>query len=271
MVPSPSPEMSAGGKPGQMVKQDDLTIEFQFENPYWLFELVLAGDMGPGRGQAVGQFHIYYDGGYAPKAYLSQFLPKYKPQAELDTAAKAANYTDWKARFRCSGLGAQPRSAGDGALESCDRSDITKPQWTAERNPYYWEVDTAGNSCPTSTRFSGPGRERQRSSTCAPSLASSISRSGVSAARTCPSSSRTRQRADYTVHIDPGTNGGDANIYFNFSYNEDPEIQKWILNKDFRRALSMATDRAQINEAFFLGLGTPGSPIPSPVHAGIPG
>ena len=73
------------------------------------------------------------------------------------------------------------------------------------------------------------------------------------------------------IHIDPGTNGGDANMYFNFSFEADPEIKKWILNKDFRRALSMATDRDQINEAFFLGLGTSGSAVPAPNMPEYPG
>ena len=32
------------------------------------------------------------------------------------------------------------------------------------------------------------------------------------------------------MHIDPGANGGDANLYFNLYFNEDPEIQKSYYN-----------------------------------------
>ncbi len=47
------------------------------------------------------------------------------------------------------------------------------------------------------------------------------------------------------------------------SYKGDPEIAKWIQNVDFRRALSMSIDRDQMNETFWLGLGTPGSIAPN--------
>ena len=42
-------------------------------------------------------------------------------------------------------------------------------------------------------------------------------------------------------------------------------------NKDFRRALSMGIDRDQINEAFFLGTGTPGSVAPADDAPDSPG
>ena len=55
------------------------------------------------------------------------------------------------------------------------------------------------------------------------------------------------------------------------SYEGDPEIAKWLTNTDFRRALSLAIDRDQINEAFFLGLGTPGTVVPAETHPHSPG
>ncbi len=47
------------------------------------------------------------------------------------------------------------------------------------------------------------------------------------------------------------------------SFSADPEIAKWINNVDFRRALSLGIDRNQMNETFWLGLGTPGSTCPA--------
>jgi peptide/nickel transport system substrate-binding protein len=52
-------------------------------------------------------------------------------------------------------------------------------------------------------------------------------------------------------------------LHTNQAYEGDPEIQKWILTRDFRRALSMGIDRDQLNETFWLGVGTPGSVAPS--------
>jgi peptide/nickel transport system substrate-binding protein len=70
-------------------------------------------------------------------------------------------------------------------------------------------------------------------------------------------------RGKYKVHLDPGFNGSDSELKFNFAYRLDPEIQKWFANLDFRRALALGIDRGQVNEAFFLGLGVTGTPIPA--------
>ncbi len=57
----------------------------------------------------------------------------------------------------------------------------------------------------------------------------------------------------------------------NQSYKADPEIRKWLTNADFRRALSLAIDRDQMNETFWLGIGTPGSPVPAESMPQSPG
>ena len=57
----------------------------------------------------------------------------------------------------------------------------------------------------------------------------------------------------------------------NQSYDADPEIAKWLRNRDFRHALALGIDRDQLNEVFWLGVGTPGSPAPdesSPYNPG---
>ena len=71
------------------------------------------------------------------------------------------------------------------------------------------------------------------------------------------------QRGNYTVHLDLGYNGSDTNLIFTLGYKADPEIGKLIATPDFRRALSLGIDRDQVNDAFFLGLGTPGSVVPA--------
>ncbi len=88
VVPAPIPEMSAGGKPGRMVKIDETTIRFEFEAPHLLFPSMLAGDTLIGGGQAARQSGSGTFGCYAPAHYLKQFLPKYSSEAECN--AKAA-------------------------------------------------------------------------------------------------------------------------------------------------------------------------------------
>jgi len=65
------------------------------------------------------------------------------------------------------------------------------------------------------------------------------------------------------VHLDPALNGSDANLQINHAYDADPEIAKWLQTRDFRRALSLGIDRDQLNETFWLGVGTAGSVAPA--------
>ena len=78
-------------------------------------------------------------------------------------------------------------------------------------------------------------------------------------------------RGKYRVHIDVGFNGSDSQLVFNMAYRADAELAKWFANADFRRALSIAIDRDQLNQAFWLGLFTPGSGVPSEVMPESPG
>lgn len=270
LVPTPLMELAPGGKPGKMVKKDDVTIEFQFEAPYWLFELVLAGDMNTGRGQTTGQFATYYYGGYAPKHYLSKFLPKYTPQADLDAQAKAAGFDGWKSRFVVLKDWQRNPELPIMAPWRCT-SEITKPQWILERNPYFWEVDTAGNQLPYIDKVQLTLAENTEVLNLRAIAGEYDQQERHIDIQKLPVYIENQQKGNYTVHLDPGVYGGDTILKINHAYEKDPEIAKWLRNKDFRRALSMGIDRDQINEAFFLGLGTPGSPIPDPSMPESPG
>ena len=72
-----------------------------------------------------------------------------------------------------------------------------------------------------------------------------------------------QQKGNYTVKLDPALNGADAAFHFNQSYDADPEIAKWMRNRDFRHALALGIDRDQLNETFWLGVGTSGSVVPT--------
>ena len=76
-----------------------------------------------------------------------------------------------------------------------------------------------------------------------------------------------QDKGNYKVHLDLGFAGSDFMFHVNQSYTADPEIRKWLTNADFRRALSLGIDRDQLNETFWLGVGTPGSPAPGETHA----
>ena len=110
--------MSAGGKPGQVVKIDETTVEFQFDNPHYLFVELLAGDTLIGGGQSVRQSQGVTYGAYAPKHYLKQFLPKYSSEEAVNAQGQGRRLRELgEAPPLQEGLVVQPGAADDRAVE----------------------------------------------------------------------------------------------------------------------------------------------------------
>ena len=72
------------------------------------------------------------------------------------------------------------------------------------------------------------------------------------------------EQGDYSVHLDPGAYGSDATLQINHSYDADPRSPSGCRTR-LPRALSMGIDRDQLNETFWLGVGSPGSVAPARV------
>ena len=85
-----SPDMTVNGKPGKVVKVDETTVEFEFDDPYFLFFDLLAGDTLIGGGQSVRQ-----SAGLHVRRLCAQALPEAVP-AEVFLAEAAA--TRWPSR-----------------------------------------------------------------------------------------------------------------------------------------------------------------------------
>src|SRR2546422_8314415 len=86
-------------------------------------------------------------GAYTPSHYVRQFHPKYIGREEADRKAKAAGFDGWVAYIK---------NRWDWRLNP-DLPVVTPwktvtpiniPTWVLERNPYFYEVDTAGNQLP---------------------------------------------------------------------------------------------------------------------------
>ena len=73
-----------------------------------------------------------------------------------------------------------------------------------------------------------------------------------------------RETGNYRLELTPNWRGTGFN--FNLTYDEDPEINKWINNVDFRRALALSVDRDAFNQTFFQGLGLNRNASPLPAH-----
>src|SRR5580658_843435 len=147
LIQSPAPELSVNGKPGRISKVDETTVQFDFDDPHFLFASQLAGDTQVGGGQSRLQSEERELGLYAPAHYLKQFLPKYSSVDELNQKARAAGFTNWAQVFK---IKSDWRLNPDVPTISAWRmtQPINSQTWLFERNAYFWAVDTAGNQLP---------------------------------------------------------------------------------------------------------------------------
>jgi peptide/nickel transport system substrate-binding protein len=262
LVPTPHPDFMINGKSGALRKVDDTTVRFEFPEPNYLFLDILAGSTSMGGGQALWQMEGRTMGAYTPSHYVRQFHPKYIGKDEADRKAKAAGFDGWVAYIK---------NRWDWRLNPelpvltpwKTVTPINNPTWVLERNPYFYEVDTAGNQLPYLDRVQLTLAENLEVLNLRAIAGQYDLQERHTAMTKIPVFLENRDKVGYDVHLDPALNGSDATLQTNQAYDADPEIAKWLQTPDFRRALSMGIDRDQLNETFWLGIGTPGSIAPS--------
>lgn len=252
-------ELQVAGTEGRVVKVDDYTVRFEFEGANFLLveQFAAQGNMG---GQTWGQNSGRSLGPYAPASYLKQFHPDYTDPAKVDELARAAGYENWVQHFH---FLKDWRLNTDAPVLGPWKTvqPINSSNWVLERNPYYWMVDTEGNQLPYIDRVSfGLAEDLEVVNLRAIAGEYDYQQRHLQLAK-LPVLLENQERGDYKVHIDLATYGSDLVLHMNMSYTADEEIGKWLRNVDFRRALSLGIDRDQLNETFWIGLGTPGSPV----------
>lgn len=258
LIPTPSPYFATNGRQGRLVKVDDYTVQYQFSDPYHALPIVMAGQ-GPIMGHTKeGRTGM---GGYAPAHYLKPFHPKYVTKEELDQKVKEAKFDSWVSLFKFKNdWSRNPELPVVTPYRTV--SPITTATWILERNPYSIWVDTAGNQLPYIDRIVltlGENLEVINLRAIAGEYDFQARHIDV---QKLPVFLENQQRGGYKVYVDPSDGEGMA-LFFNMSYEGDPEIAKWIGHADFRRALSLGFDRDQLNETFYLGLGVSGSIAPA--------
>ena len=242
----------------ELSKVDDLTIQFKFPAPNSLFLEVLGSSVNVFGGHAI--FGATAMGGFAPAHYMQQFHPAFVDQAELDQMAEDEGFDTWVNLFKDRNTW-QRNPDLPVVTPWMTEVSITTPNWVLVRNPYYFGVDTEGNQLPYIDRISmGLAENLEVLNLRAIAGQYDYQARHVSLAN-LPVFLENAEAVGYTVYLDPAQHGADGAFQFNLSYDGDPEVAMWLKNPDFRRALSVAVDRDQINEIIFLGIGVAGSAV----------
>ncbi|MEE8302201.1 MAG: ABC transporter substrate-binding protein [Candidatus Tectomicrobia bacterium] len=255
------------GKQGRLEKIDDFTIALKFPHPYHLLPDVLAGATqlgGPAwRGPIDG-------GGYVPAHYLKQFHPNFVSKQAVEKLAEQEGYHSWITLFKFkNSWQLNPELPVVTPWKTV--TPITKPTWVLERNPYSVFVDTAGNQLPYIDKVVLKVFENMEIHNLRAISGEYDYMARHVDIQKIPVFLENEEKGKYKLYLDPGDYGGDMIIKFNMSYTEDMEIRKWFENRDFRRALALGIDRDEINETFWLGVGTPRSVVPAAANLYYPG
>jgi len=234
---APHIEWVVDGKPMEVEKIDDLNVKLKFAAPNGLAESVGLAFHG-------NQWPLGFErfGFFAPKHYLEQFHPKYSKTGDYKVfEEKASDYnverpvmTSWKI---------SKYAPGD-------------TEMIAERNPYYWKVDPEGNQLPYIDRMQFP-LLADNEAINAKAIAGEIDMEtrAIDLAK-YPVYQDNSAKGNYRLFLWPQASAASAAIFFNQSA-KDPKYRELFQNLKFRQAMSVAIDRAQINNIAFLDQGKP--------------
>jgi peptide/nickel transport system substrate-binding protein len=244
---------------GKLEKVDANTVRFKLGIADGLFLLNLAGGDGPDSPYTMN-----------PRHYLSKFMPKYNPKA--DDEAKAAGYPDWVAYIDSKRIGPANNSSywSNADMPVLHPWRFTTPpgkgvtRAVAERNPYYWKIDTEGKQLPYIDRLTVDIFNDVES------LVLKVSNGEIdlmdqffAVPQNKPVIYDNQQRGGYHFYTTIPTFPNTAVIDFNFN-SKDPVKKKVFSDKNFRIGMSYAINRKEVIDLIYLGQGEPHQAAPLP-------
>lgn len=254
-TPAPAePFINSDGTPVGFEMVDDTTFKFEFDEPKGLFLQYLA------TARPLDNAAVRY-----PRHYLEQFHPAYN-EDDLDAILNEEGETSWVGLM-------------------VDKSDYTaNPDvptinpWVvtqgygsgsatrvlAERNPYYWKVDTQDNQLPyidelTYEILSDP--EVMVNQTLAGEI--DFQDRNLANAANKPVLFQGREQGNYEFITETATSPNYIVLMLNLNH-PDPEMREIFSNKDFRIGLSHGMDREEILDVVWLGQGEVAQTAPRP-------
>ncbi|TCL71126.1 ABC transporter substrate-binding protein [Rhizobium sp. BK251] len=241
------------GKPAKLEIVDEQTFKVIFDQPNGLFPLQVA-------------WANLDQTTRTPKHYLEQFHIDYNPKA--DELAKERGFESWIASFQAA-AGFQDDNAF--FLNSSKKPNLFAWSFSvapgenteraiAERNPYYFKVDTAGNQLPYMDRIvyqmvADPQVLLLKAMQGEIDLMDQYIATPNNKAVLYDA----REQGGYDFYTLKSTEANVMNFIFNLNHNDETK-RKLFQNKNFRAALSTALDRQTLIDAVLVGQGAPAQP-----------
>ena len=135
-----------------------------------------------------------------------------------------------------------------------------------KRNPYFWQVDPAGNQLPYIDRINfNIYQDGEALMLDVVSGRIDLQDRHIDSIQNKPTLSQSMQKGGYRLFDLINTDSQMVQIYLNITH-KDPKQRELFANKEFRQALSMGIDRKEIIDIVFLGQSEPWQFGPRPEH-----
>ncbi len=246
--------ITTNGNPPKFTKIDDYTFKVEFAKPYSLFLDQLACPHGM---ELVTK----------PKHYLKDFHKKYADPAKLEQMMAAKNASTWVKLFLDASSLRQSMFVTDKMPSLC--AWITKvpapaKRFVLERNPYYWKVDTSGNQLPYIDTVVHE-LQAESKTIVLKAIAGEIDMQGRHLGGMQNSVLLLASLANGNFRLVPKTSTASVGVLLAPNLNhKDPVLREILGDSRFRKALSHAINRSEINKIVCRGKGVPRQAAPLP-------
>lgn len=258
IIEKPKDYVLAGGEPIKIEVMDEQTFKF-----------VLAA---PKPGLLV-HLATSYAQAFQPRHFLGQFHPDVNPDADAEAAKygfangyEAVNYyygaSDWtdtpSPMLRDPAKVASLPKGTHPTLESHIYTSDTTEGRKLVANPYFHQVDTAGQQLPYISRQDEVYKNDKEVRILALVNGEVDYKSQSVQLPSAPLLLENQEKGGFSVQLKPTI----AIPTFAFNVTSDDEAKRAVFNSiDFRKAMSVAINRDEINEVAFFGQGTPTASI----------
>jgi len=234
------------GKLGKLVKVNDTTIKFVFEDPAGLLIRHLAGGAG-----------VFFP----PAHYMKQFHIKYNKE-KVEAAFKEAKMQDWMAYYAQKNDYPQNPERPSILAWTVVQPISDTQQYLVRRNPYYWKVDTEGNQLPYIDELVYPIVEKV-DALVLKALNGEVDLMDRHIATPDNKAVFTdnKQKGGYDFFSVKTAFENPCVIAFNLNH-KDPGLREVFNKKEFRIAMSHAINRKEIIDTLYVGDGEPAQPAP---------
>ena len=228
--------------PGMEIsKVDDYTVKYEFATP----SPVWAVNLGSWWGNWVVS--------YAPKHILEKWHIRYN--ADADTLAKEEGFDKWFEALNYHQWFNPTKDIDIPVMTPWAPIQYSETVKVFERNPYFYQVDNAGNQLPYIDQviITYGDVESYQLKIISGEVDIATTHTNI---QNYPLYKENEEAGGYRLVPVPGKQGADVAFGLNQNH-EDPALGEIFRDVRFRRALSTAIDRDEINETIFYGLATP--------------